>query len=164
MIQINKPKKVLLVGWDAADWKVIHKLMDEGRMPTVQRLVNNGTMGNLATLFPALSPMLWTSIATGKRPYKHGIYGFTEPTPDKLAVQPMTIMSRKCKAIWNILNQHEKKSLVVGWWPSHPAEPINGVMVSDFFHKAPKKPSDPFKMMKGCISPCLLYTSDAADE
>ena len=26
-------KKVLLVGWDAADWKVIHPLMDAGEMP-----------------------------------------------------------------------------------------------------------------------------------
>ncbi|MEM9410292.1 MAG: tetratricopeptide repeat protein, partial [Planctomycetota bacterium] len=40
-----------------------------------------------------------------------------------------------------------------GWWPSHPAEPINGVMVSDFYHKAPKKPTDPFQLMKGSIHP-----------
>ena len=37
-------KKVLLVGWDAADWKVIHPLMDAGKMPNVQRLVENGAM------------------------------------------------------------------------------------------------------------------------
>ncbi len=154
---MGNSKKVLLVGWDAADWKVIHKLMDEGRMPTVQRLVDNGTMGNMATLFPALSPMLWTSIATGKRPYKHGIYGFTEPTPDDLNVQPMTSLSRKSKALWNILNQHDMNSIVVGWWPSHPAEPINGVMVSDFFHKAPKKPGDPWPLMKNCIHPPELH-------
>ncbi|MCP4777565.1 MAG: phosphodiesterase, partial [Planctomycetaceae bacterium] len=64
--------KVLLIGWDAADWKVIHELMDEGKMPTLQSMVDRGTMGNLRTLNPPLSPMLWTSIATGKRPYKHG--------------------------------------------------------------------------------------------
>ena len=29
-----------------------------------------------------LSPMLWTSLATGKRPHKHGIHGFTEPRPE----------------------------------------------------------------------------------
>ena len=153
---MNKSKKVLLIGWDAADWKVIHKLMDEGKMPTVQRLVENGSMGNIATLFPALSPMLWTSIATGKRPYKHGIYGFTEPTPDGKAVQPMTNMSRRSKAVWNILNQHDLRSIVVGWWPSHPAEPINGIMVSDFFGKAPKKPGDKWSLMKNCVYPAEL--------
>ena len=155
-VDMGNSKKVLLIGWDAADWKVIHKLMDDGRMPTLQRLVENGTMGNMTTLFPALSPMLWTSIATGKRPYKHGIYGFTEPTPDKSNVQPMTSISRKSKAIWNILNQRGMKSVVVGWWPSHPAEPIDGVMISDFFHKAPRKPGDPWSLMKNCVHPASM--------
>ena len=146
----------MLVGWDAADWKVIHQLMDEGKMPATQKLVDNGVMGNLATLSPVLSPMLWTSIATGKRPFKHGIYGFTEPTPDRSTVQPMTNVSRKCKAIWNILNQNQKKSIVVGWWPSHPAEPIDGVMVSDFFHKVPRIPGQSWDLMDKCIHPAEL--------
>jgi tetratricopeptide (TPR) repeat protein len=64
-----KKRRVLLVGWDAADWKVISPLVDTGLMPHVGRLVENGVMGSLATLQPALSPMLWTSIATGKRPF-----------------------------------------------------------------------------------------------
>ena len=154
---MNHSRKVLLIGWDAADWKVIHPLMDAGKMPTLQKLISNGVMGNMATLFPPLSPMLWTTISTGKRPHKHGIYGFTEPTPDRNAVQPMTIVSRKCKAIWNILNQHQKRSVVVGWWPSNPAEPINGAMVSDFFHKVPRRPGDSWSLPKNCIHPPELH-------
>jgi tetratricopeptide (TPR) repeat protein len=84
--------------------------------------------------------MLWTSIATGKRPFKHGIHGFSEPTPDGRGIQPVTNLSRKSKALWNILNQNGLRSIVAGWWPSHPAEPINGVMVSDHYHRA----SQPF--------------------
>jgi len=128
--------RVVLVGWDAADWKVIRPLMDAGKMPNVQRLVENGCTGQIATLHPALSPMLWTSIATGKRPFKHGIHGFAEPTPDGRGVQPVTNLSRKSKALWNILHQSGLRSIVIGWWPSHPAEPIDGVMVSDHFHRA----------------------------
>jgi len=130
------PRKVLLVGWDAADWKVIRPLMDAGKMPNVQRLVENGVSGQISTLHPPLSPMLWTSIATGKRPFKHGIHGFSEPTPDGRGVQPVTNLSRKSKALWNILNQNDLRSVVIGWWPSHPVEPINGVMVSDHYHRA----------------------------
>src|ERR1700683_459110 len=128
--------KVLLVGWDAADWKVIHPLIDAGKMPNVQRLVKYGATGQIATLHPPLSPMLWTSIATGKRPFKHGIHGFAEPTPDGRGIQPITNLSRQSKAVWNILNQNNLRSIVIGWWPSHPAEPIDGVTVSDHFHKA----------------------------
>src|ERR1700735_3273104 len=72
--------RLLLVGWDAADWKVIDPLMSQGEMPNLASLVSEGVRGNLATMYPALSPMLWTSIATGKRPSKHGIHGFIEPT------------------------------------------------------------------------------------
>ena len=53
------PGKLLLIGWDAADWRVIHPLMDAGKMPALRGLVTEGVMANLATLHPVLSPMLW---------------------------------------------------------------------------------------------------------
>ena len=132
----ERSAKVLLIGWDAADWKVINPLMAAGKMPNVHRLVRNGSSGQIATLHPPLSPMLWTSIATGKRPFKHGVHGFTEPAPDGSGVRPVTNLSRTSKALWNILSQNDITSTVVGWWPSHPAEPIRGVMVSDRYHRA----------------------------
>ena len=150
------PRKVLLLGWDAADWKVIHPLMDAGKMPNLQKLVNQGVMGNLSTLYPVLSPMLWTSIATGKRAHKHGIHGFSEPDPQSGGVRSITNLSRKVKAIWNILNQHGLKSNVVGWWPSHPAEPINGVMVSDFYQKPVGNVDEPWPMRPGTVHPPRL--------
>jgi len=111
----RSPRKLLLIGWDAADWKVIHPLLDAGKMPTLEKLINNGVMGNLATLEPPLSPMLWTSIATGKRPDKHGILGFTEPDPQGKGIRPVMGSSHKVKAIWNILTQKGYKTHVVGW-------------------------------------------------
>jgi len=126
-------KKVLLIGWDAADWKLINPLLDQGLMPTLDDFVNHGVMGNLATLRPILSPMLWNSIATGKRPDKHGILGFMEPDPQTGGVRPTTSTSRKVKAIWNILTQRGYKTHALGWFAGHPAEPINGISVSDLF-------------------------------
>ena len=96
-------RRVLLIGWDAADWKMIDRLVAEGKMPNLARLIERGVVGNLATLYPSLSPMLWTSIATGKRPFKHGIWGFSEPDPGTGAIRPVTNLSRKTRAIWNIL-------------------------------------------------------------
>lgn len=126
-------KNVLLIGWDAADWDVINPLIDAGQMPNLKSLINDGVIGDLATLYPELSPMLWTSIATGKRAYKHGIYGFTEPRPDGQGIRPISNLSRKTKAIWNILSQNNIPGHVIGWWPSHPVEPIHGVMVSNLY-------------------------------
>jgi predicted AlkP superfamily phosphohydrolase/phosphomutase/predicted Zn-dependent protease len=132
---MGKPlaQKVLLIGWDAADWKLINPLLDQGLMPTLDAFVDHGVMGNLATLRPILSPMLWNSIATGKRPDKHGILGFMEPDPQSGGVRPVTSTSRKVKALWNILTQRGYKTHVLGWFAGHPAEPINGISVSDLF-------------------------------
>jgi predicted AlkP superfamily phosphohydrolase/phosphomutase/Flp pilus assembly protein TadD len=146
-------KKVLVVGWDAADWKIINPLLDAGLMPALEGLINKGAMGNIATLDPPLSPILWTSIATGKTADKHGILNFIEPDPTTSGLRPVSVTSRKVKAIWNILTQEGFKTHLVGWWPSHPAEPINGVCVSNFFQKQPKGKDDPWTLPKGSVHP-----------
>jgi predicted AlkP superfamily phosphohydrolase/phosphomutase len=146
-------KKVLLIGWDAADWKLINPLLDRGLMPTLNDLVNHGVMGNLATLRPILSPMLWNSIATGKRPDKHGILGFTEPDPQTGGVRPVTSTSRKVKAIWNILTQRGYKAHVLGWFAGHPAEPINGISVSDLYPYAAAPLGEEWPLPPGAIHP-----------
>ncbi len=147
--------KVLLVGWDAADWKIIQPLLDYGLMPATRQLIEGGVMANLLTLQPALSPMLWTSIATGKRPHKHGILGFAEPAEGG-GIQPVTNLSRKTKAIWNILCQNGKKCNVVGWWPSHPAEPIDGVMVSNHYQRTGRPREQGWPVQPGTIHPRRL--------
>ena len=146
-------KKLLLIGWDGADWKVILPMIDSGAMPNLARMVTDGVMGNLATLYPSLSPMLWTSIATGKRPFKHGVHGFTEPDPQRGGVRPITNLSRKTRAVWNILNVQGLKCNVLGWWPSHPAEPLDGIMVSDHYHKIAGKIDEPWPMRPGTVYP-----------
>ncbi len=146
-------RKVLLIGWDAADWKVINPLLDQGLMPTLDDFINHGVMGNIATLRPILSPMLWNSIATGMRPDKHGIHGFMEPDPQNGGVRPVTSTSRKVKAIWNILTQRGYKSHVVGWFAGHPAEPINGISVSDLYPYATAALGQEWPMPPGTVYP-----------
>ncbi len=154
--------KVLVIGWDSADWKIINPLMDAGEMPALQSLVENGVCGNIATLDPPLSPMLWTSIATGMRPHKHGILGFLEPDASGKNLRQTHITSRKVKAIWNILNQEGKKSNVIGWWPSHPAEPINGTMISNFFQTANFADEwNNWDLKVGCVHPSTMHETFA---
>ena len=49
----------------------------------------------------------------------------------------MTSTSRRAKAIWNILSQSGRRSIAVNWFASHPAEPIDGCIVSNFYPQAP---------------------------
>lgn len=145
-------RKVLLIGWDGADWGLINPLLDAGKMPALEKLVNNGVIGNIATLDPPISPVLWTSIATGKRADKHGILGFVEPNPVQGGIRPINVTSRKCKALWNILHHEGFKSNVVSWWPSHPAEPINGAIVSNYYQKVDNPDAEKWFMPEGTVS------------
>ena len=141
-----KKNKLLLIGWDAADWKVIGPLIAKGHMPNLKHMIDNGVYGNMGTMNPPYSPMLWTSVATGKTPDKHGVLGFIEVAPNN-TIRPVTANSRRARAIWNILHHKNYKSNLVGWWPSHPPEPINGLMVSDKYHLTGQDPgkTPPFK-------------------
>ena len=122
-------------------------------MPSLDGLINRGVMGNLATLQPILSPMLWNSVATGKFADKHGIHGFIEPDPKNGGARPYTSTSRKCKALWNILTQSNLRSNVVGWWASHPAEPINGTVVTNAFGGVKFDPERGWRVPQGTIHP-----------
>ena len=152
-----KKNKVLLIGWDAAEWKVIDDLIAKGLMPTMKKFLEQGVRGRLATLDPPLSPMLWTSIATGKRPQKHGILGFVEPDPKTEGIRPVSSKSRKVKALWNIFSQSDIKSNIIGWWPSNPVEPIKGAMVSNFYQQERKNRKtvdiDKWDMPEGTVHP-----------
>lgn len=148
-----KKNKLLLIGWDAADWKIIGPMLAKGEMPALKKLIDKGVYGNMSTMNPPYSPMLWSSVATGKTPDKHGVLGFIEIMPNMKGIRPVTTNSRKAKALWNILHYKGYKSNVIGWWPSFPAEPINGVVVSDKFQKVNKDPNKKSPILKGTIHP-----------
>lgn len=137
----TRRQKLLLVGWDSADWKIIHPLLDSGELPGLARLVESGTSGNLTTLEPQLSPMLWTSIATGKMAYHHGVPGFTEVDPGTGAVVPVSAATRKCRTLWEILASRGLRSHVVSWFATHGEEDHAGCVVSNMFcHVANTQP------------------------
>jgi predicted AlkP superfamily phosphohydrolase/phosphomutase len=155
------PRRVLIVGWDAADWQIARPLIDAGLMPTFARLLARGAHGNLATTRPILSPILWNTIATGRRADAHGVLGFTEPDPDGPGVRPTASTSRRVKALWNILTGCGMRSKVVGWYASHPAEPIAGAMVSNQIEFGPEDaPGAP--LPRGAVHPAPLAEALAA--
>ena len=127
----ERPRAVV-IGIDSADWKVIDALVAEERMPNLKALRERGTSGPIQTLvdFP-LSPVIWTSVVTGKTPAKHGITWFLVDQRDGQRV-PVRSHNRKVKALWNILAERGLLATSVGWWASYPAENIGeGVIVSD---------------------------------
>lgn len=149
-------RKVLVIGLDGATWDVLEPLIEQGKVPWLTRLARDGATASLATMTPTLSPILWTTIATGMRPEKHGIYAFAGMSapgidfpiqripgfvglaetlpgifPGLVGNHLVGSTRRKAKALWNIVGEQGRRVGVVNWYVSYPAERVPGAMISD---------------------------------
>jgi len=123
--------RVILIGWDGADWSLLDRFAASGRMPNLARLAREGRTARLESFLPTLSPIVWTSMATGLTPDLHGVLDFQEIDRESGAAVPISGRSRRTAAIWNIASERGLRVGVVGWWATHPAEEVNGFFVSD---------------------------------
>jgi hypothetical protein len=144
---------------DGADLDdVVLPLVRRGELPAFASLLREGTWGPLATFEPTLSPVVWTTLITGKRPDQHGIHQFTafrfpgisravfefplhtglnftlipwiERIPGVPPLQvPVTSNLRRVKALWNIVGDAAPVG-VYQWRVSWPAERVNGFAVA----------------------------------
>jgi hypothetical protein len=122
--------RVLVVGIDGASSRLIDPLRDAGRLPNLGRIAADGVYGPLRS-FPRLrSPRIWTTVATGKTPEKHGIEGWVKPkAPGRIELYYSR--DRRAHALWNIASDAGLRVAVVNWLVTYPPEVVNGVLVSD---------------------------------
>jgi len=123
--------KVALIGWDAATWEILDPLLAAGRLPNLARLLANGSRGVLVASPPLLSPVAWTTLATGFPPEAHGVKGFLLPDPRDGHKVLAASFHRHRAALWQIASANDRTVGFVGWWTTWPAEPVNGYVVSD---------------------------------
>lgn len=124
-------KQVLLIGLDGADWKIVDSMIKKGKLPHLEKLIANGVSGRLRSVQPMYSPVVWTSIITGKTMEKHGITGFLDQQKRRGEIIPNSRLNRKCLTLWNILGSHGHLVGIVGPWVSWPAEIVHGYMITD---------------------------------
>jgi tetratricopeptide (TPR) repeat protein len=123
--------KVAIIGIDGATWEIVDELMAQGKLPNLQKLIKTGVRADYRSLDPMLSPVIWTSMATGVTPERHGITWFMVRDPKTGEPLPITSSKREVKAIWNMVGDNDKTVGFIGWWATWPAEKVNGFMVSD---------------------------------
>lgn len=123
--------RLLLVGWDAADWRILHPLVDAGELPALRRIVEAGASGQLLGTRPLVPVSQWTTLATGKRPWQHRVCHPLERIAGANQAVPVTAARRRSLALWEMLAQAGKRSLVVGWPATHGGRSENTVVVSD---------------------------------
>ncbi len=133
---MSPARSVLFVGLDGADWRFLEPLMAAGRMPNLARLEREGSGGVLVTEAPPLSPLLWTTMMTGRGPLEHRILDFVRFHPTTGRREPITSDERRVPAVWNIASDAGREVAIVGLWATFPAEEAKGLLVSNVFLSA----------------------------
>jgi len=134
ILRVSTPplsKQVVLLGVDSFDWRILDPLLKQGKLPNLARLIARGTRANLRTLRPILSPVIWTSIATGVKPSRHGIVDFVVTSRETGQLVPVTSAMRQVPALWTLLSRQGMDVSVVAWWATWPAETVRGSIVTD---------------------------------
>ena len=129
---------VSLIGIDGAAWRVIDPLLRDGELPTFARLIRDGVRAPLRSELPLASAAIWTTIATGVPRQAHGIPEFLKDG------RLISSSDRRAAALWNLASEAGLRSCVLAWWATFPAEPIDGVMITERAFKSREGDLTPF--------------------
>ena len=157
-------KRVFVFGFDGASWQVLDELIAAGRMPNVAALAARGRTFDLETIRPTFSPIIWTSVSTGKTRFQHGIHDVVQSALPGGVVLPRSIertafLTKTAGVVFRLLDARRLLRLTsyrtsqiratsvfeaaseaglsatqIEWYVSWPARPLSGVSVSDRFH------------------------------
>jgi len=146
--------RAIFLGLDGLDPGLAERFMKEGRLPNLARLRAEGAYRRLRTTFPSLSPVAWSTFATGVNPAKHNIFDFLNRNlktyiPElssarvgrpsrvlslgKLRIplsRPPVTMGRKSVPFWKLLGEHNVGCTVIRVPITFPPEPFNGKLLS----------------------------------
>ena len=109
--------RVAIFAIDGADWELISELSADGRIPNIRALAQGGTTASLQTIQPTVSPLVWTSAATGLPPDRHGVIDFVDRDSGN---RPVDASTRNSPALWDIAEAFGRRAVVVNWWTAWP--------------------------------------------
>jgi predicted AlkP superfamily phosphohydrolase/phosphomutase len=122
--------RLLVVGMDGLEPTLVRRFLAEGRLPHLRGLIERGTFTEINCDERWVSPVAWTSVATGVPPEEHGIRDFV--SGGSLVNSGL----RRRAAAWNVFTRAGLQVATIGWFVTWPAEPGSGLIVSDRAHWA----------------------------
>ena len=125
-------KRVIVMGWDSADFDLITPWVNDGYMPNLKKVMDSSKHGRLRSVYPPVTPIAWSTIVTGKNAGKHGINGFMSFKPNSYQWRFNNASDRKGKDVWELLSDYGKKVAVVGVPVTFPVRKVNGYMMSGY--------------------------------
>lgn len=128
----GEKRRVLVIGLDGATFDIIKPLIAKGRLPNLRQLMDQGSHGVLRSTLPPITPVAWTSFATGKNPGSHGIFDFQQIDPDTYTFVPLPAHRHGQRTLWRILSDAGRCSIVLDVPFTYPPEPIQGCMITGY--------------------------------
>ncbi len=160
--------KVLVVGLDGVPLGLIRTWAGEGRLPTFQRLMGQGVVGELKSTVPPTSGPSWSTFMTGKNPGKTGIYDFLYRQDGSYIFPPVNASQRDGLALWRLLSEQGRSVGVVNVPMSYPVEEVNGYMISGWMTPYSAQdfsyPPDLWRKLKDEIGYYTIYPTETFAE
>ncbi|HXJ43968.1 MAG TPA: alkaline phosphatase family protein, partial [Bryobacteraceae bacterium] len=131
-------RRAIFLGFDGLDPGITERLMAEGQLPNFAKLQDTGSYRRLRTTFPALSPVAWSTFATGVNPGKHNIFDFLcrdlrtyvpELSSAKVTKRGAELR-RRSEPFWKILGRYGVTSTILRVPITFPPEEFNGRLLS----------------------------------
>lgn len=122
--------RLLVIGLDGATLDLIKNWSDQGLLPNIKYLLDNGAHAKLQSTIPTISPAAWTTFMTGKNPGKHGIYDFIRRRSNSYQLIPARNNLSKINTIFRQISNTGRRVAVINVPLTYPPEQLNGVMVS----------------------------------
>ncbi len=127
----TRSEKIVVLGFDGADYFLMKQLMEAGALPNFSRLAAKGVFAPLRSTIPHHSGPAWTTFATGAHPGTTGIFSFFLP-PESYSQKPAFSTDIKVPSFWDIASLAGVRCGVLGVPLTHPPQPVNGIMVSGY--------------------------------
>ena len=128
-MQKSSRKKVIVIGLDGADWRLLDDWLNQGELPELATLIQNGAKGKLRSTIRPESSVAWSSFATGVNPGKHGVFGFAAHEPKTYSYNLVNSTSVRTPAFWDFLGE---QGFTVGLFNvpiTYPPRPVNGFLI-----------------------------------
>jgi hypothetical protein len=120
--------KVVVLGLDGLEHTMLDRLMAAGELPNFSRLAAEGARGDMEITTPIMSPILWTTMASGYPADVHGIGGWTTGRGHSFSGADVQV-----SRIWDVASGAGLRVGVAGWLMTWPATPLDGWMLSERF-------------------------------
>ncbi|MFC6825503.1 alkaline phosphatase family protein [Halopelagius fulvigenes] len=128
--------RTLLVGLDAACGPILDPLLEEGALPNLEEVFEDGATGPLRSQIPPWTASAWPSLYTGKNPGKHGVFDFL--AFDGYDWDVVNGSDVKARTMWDYLDENGLSSVVVNAPVTHPPRDIDGAVIPGYL--APDEP------------------------